>query len=130
VIKRVRPADLEETLMLLPFNSVLGLFSFLDEWISKGLSMELVTKIAYFLIRLHHTQISANPGTLLKVLLSLQKNTRAQLQQLKGTIESQTYTYQHPLSYQFTLDVVGFNKAAMGFIQRDIQLNDSSKVFI
>jgi U3 small nucleolar RNA-associated protein 12 len=99
-----------ESLMVLPFNNVISLFGFLDEWIQQGIGMELVSRVGFFLLKLHQTQISSNPRTLQKVLLSLQSFTRNQIQSMK--------------------DVVGFNRAALGFLKRDLDMNDSSKVWI
>lgn len=56
----VRAADLESCLLMLPFMDALRLLDHLPTWLSKGVGqqhIELITRVAVLLLRLHHTQL-------------------------------------------------------------------------
>ncbi|RZC43050.1 WD repeat-containing protein 3, partial [Asbolus verrucosus] len=64
-VKRIRPSDLEEALLLLPFTSVCEVLQILPALIARGDQVELVCKILMFLLKLHHAPIVANQTLLL-----------------------------------------------------------------
>jgi U3 small nucleolar RNA-associated protein 12 len=44
---------------MLPFTDVLRLMGYLPSWLEEGSAVELTTRVAALLLRLHHTQLVA-----------------------------------------------------------------------
>ncbi|XP_044270413.1 WD repeat-containing protein 3 [Tribolium madens] len=107
-IRRIRPSDLEEALLLLPFASVCEVLQILPALIARGDQIELVCKICIFLLKLHHSPIVAN-HTLLVTLKQLQKLAFTKVQELR--------------------DLVGYNLYGMQFIQREIEAAEGVQLF-
>jgi len=105
VLKKVRASELEESLLVLPFHYVITLFTLFDEWLRAKQSIELCCKALFFLFRIHHNQIVANQ-VLIDVMSSLNQSTKTCINEAKS--------------------MVGFNLAALKFIQLDYQENDGS----
>ena len=59
-LRSIRPSELEEALLVLPFEGVKHLIGFLSEMIQKEMQIELVGRVLFFVLRLHHRQIVAN----------------------------------------------------------------------
>jgi len=107
-LKGIRSSDLEEALYVLPFSNVIQFFDYLNEWIIEGKDIELNCRCLFFLLKSHHNQLIANKS-IVKVLNSLRKNTRIQLQQFK--------------------DIVGFNHAALNYLKKNIELHTNKEFF-
>lgn len=105
VIKKVRPSELEESLLVLPFHYICDILILLNEWLLNKKSVELCCKCTFFLLRVHHNQIVANK-VLVNVIESLNKTTRQVVKEVK--------------------DVIGFNLAALKFLQLDQQDTNES----
>jgi hypothetical protein len=56
----IKSTDLEETLLVLPFEFAMRLLSFLDRFISQGKEIELCVRCVLYLLTIHHSQIIAN----------------------------------------------------------------------
>eukprot|EP00887_Chlorella_sp_A99_P006380 scaffold3.g6380.t1 len=99
----VRPAELEQALLLLPFTGerdALRLLRYLLAWLAKGGQVELLCRLAALLLRLHHQQLMAAPATR-PVLIQLQTLLHERVQGLKDTL--------------------GFNLAAMAHLQQQLR---------
>lgn len=97
-VSSVRSNELEQALLLMPFSDAARLLSHLHTWLDEGLTrVELCTRVAVLLLRLHHSQLVAT-ASLRPTLLHLQHRLRTSMQGLK--------------------DTVGFNLAAMRHLQR------------
>jgi len=107
-LKDIRPSELDEALLILPFPAVVTFFRYLECWAREGREVELVARCLFFLLRIYQPQIGATKD-LRNVLLSLQKHIRTTLQAHK--------------------DVVGFNKAAMAYLRTHIETSSSSSFF-
>lgn len=59
-LKSIRPSDLEEALLILPFANVLQLLGYLDKWLKQGYEVELCMRVLLFTLRIYQVQISAN----------------------------------------------------------------------
>ncbi|KAL5264853.1 hypothetical protein ACHWQZ_G005807 [Mnemiopsis leidyi] len=105
VIMKVRPSELEESLLVLPFHYICDILVLLNEWLLRKQSVELCCKCTFFLLRVHHNQIVANK-VLVNVIESLNKTTRSVVKEVK--------------------DVIGFNLAALKFLQLDQQETNES----
>ena len=105
VIKKVRPSELEESLLVLPFHYICDILVLLNAWLLQNKSVELCCKCTFFLLRVHHNQIVAHK-VLVNVIESLNKTTREVIKGVK--------------------DVIGFNLAALKFLQLDQQDTNES----
>lgn len=56
-IKRITAAEMEETLMVLPFDKVLALLEILVKLIDRGWEVEFMARALFFLIRIHSGQL-------------------------------------------------------------------------
>ncbi|KAL3678206.1 hypothetical protein R1sor_021162 [Riccia sorocarpa] len=96
-VSSVRPSDLEQALLMLPFMDALKLMGYLKGWISEGTQVELVCRVAVLLLQIHHQQLASTVAAR-PTLTSLHSALKEGVQLLKDTI--------------------GFNLAAMGHLQR------------
>jgi len=85
-VSSVRPADLEQALMCLPFTSALELLGYLRDWLQCGTKVELTARLAVLLLRLHHVQLVGTPAarTVLAALRGLLRPRVAGLRDLLG----------------------------------------------
>ncbi|XP_028992625.1 WD repeat-containing protein 3 [Betta splendens] len=108
VIKKVRSSELEVSLLVLPFPYVPELLKLFGSYIQQGLEVELVCRCLFFLLRIHFGQISSNQ-MLLSVIDELRTNTLAKVCEIR--------------------DVLGFNSAALQFLQREIESKEDVMFF-
>ncbi|CAG8625852.1 1091_t:CDS:10, partial [Cetraspora pellucida] len=107
-IEKIRSSELEEALLVLPFNKVISLFQYLDLWAKKEWNVVLTCRITFHLLKVHHDQIVAN--RLIKPRLnSLKTHIRAALKRHK--------------------DLLGYNLAALKYIKRDWESNNTAEFF-
>lgn len=101
-VARVRGAELEQALLLLPFADALRLLHYVLGWLRAGgaARVELLCRLAALLVRLHMAQLTATPSAR-PVLVELQQALRARAQGFK--------------------DLLGFNLAAMEHLQRELR---------
>uniref|UniRef100_A0A7N8X4Q0 WD repeat domain 3 n=1 Tax=Mastacembelus armatus TaxID=205130 RepID=A0A7N8X4Q0_9TELE len=99
---------LEVSLLVLPFSYVPELLKLLNSYIQQGLEVELVCRCLFFLLRIHFGQISSNQ-MLLSVIDELRDNTLSKVREIR--------------------DVMGFNSAALQFLQREIEKKEDVVFF-
>lgn len=85
IVSKILPAQLDDALLVLPFDAVMRLMIHLNYWASKEWNMTLVAKILFFLLRNYHGQIVSN-RIMRTTLQSLRRHLRASLQRQKMTI--------------------------------------------
>lgn len=100
VIKNIRSTELEESILILPFNLSLMLIEHLNIWIKSNIEMELCTRCLLFLMNIHQVQISANRNVMLE-LNSIRDNVRNKLKYQK--------------------DLMGFNQAALEMMKLHLE---------
>ncbi|KAM6956002.1 WD repeat-containing protein 3 [Lycodopsis pacificus] len=108
VIKKVRSSELEVSLLVLPFPYVPQLLALFNSYIQQGLEVELVCRCLFFLLKIHFGHISGNQ-MLLSVIDELRTNTVSKVQEIR--------------------DVMGFNSAALQFLQREIESKEDVMFF-
>ncbi|KAF8065837.1 wdr3 [Scenedesmus sp. PABB004] len=96
-VSGVRANDLEQALLLLPFNDALRLLAWVSGWLAKGAQVELSCRVATLLLRLHHAQLTTTPAAR-ATLVGLHTRLRGAVMGLR--------------------DVLGFNIAGLRFLQR------------
>ncbi|KDO29053.1 hypothetical protein SPRG_06108 [Saprolegnia parasitica CBS 223.65] len=101
-LREIRAQDLEEALLVLPFDYVQKLIKYLLQLIAAELEVELCCNSILFLVKVHHNQIVAN-ASLLGELDTLWHSLRTNLVSAKNQI--------------------GFNLAGMKYIKRQVEAN-------
>ncbi|KAI3355690.1 hypothetical protein L3Q82_004283 [Scortum barcoo] len=108
VIKKVRSSELEISLLVLPFSYVPELLTLFNGYIKESLEVELVCRCLFFLLKIHFGLISSNQ-MLLSVIDELRTNTLSKVREIR--------------------DVMGFNSAALQFLQREIESKEDVMFF-
>lgn len=97
VIQKIKAAALQDALLVLPFDKVAFLFTFLRIWAERQWNMPLTCRILFFMLKMHHKQLVAS-----KALRPMLDGIR---EQLRGALQAQK-------------DEMGFNLAALRFVGR------------
>ncbi|KAL8671711.1 MAG: hypothetical protein Q9168_003782 [Polycauliona sp. 1 TL-2023] len=95
VVQRIKAAALQDALLVLPFNQVPALFTFLQIWAEKQWNIPLTCRVLFFVLKIHHKQIVASK-TMRPMLDGIRQHLRRALQRQK--------------------DEMGFNLAALKFV--------------
>ncbi|ODQ52305.1 WD domain, G-beta repeat-containing protein [Saitoella complicata NRRL Y-17804] len=98
VVQKVKPAHLQDALLVLPFDKVIALLTFIDIWAAREWNIPLICRILFFLLKTHQSQIVANRINR-PMLDSVRSHLRKALQKQK--------------------DVMGYNLAALRYIKRE-----------
>uniref|UniRef100_A0AAQ6AI10 Small-subunit processome Utp12 domain-containing protein n=1 Tax=Amphiprion ocellaris TaxID=80972 RepID=A0AAQ6AI10_AMPOC len=101
-------SELEVSLLVLPFPYIPELLQLFSSYIQQGLEVELVCRCLFFLLKIHFGQISSNQ-MLLSVIDELRTNTLSKVREIR--------------------DVMGFNSAALQFLQREIESKEDVMFF-
>uniref|UniRef100_A0A8C5A0D7 WD repeat domain 3 n=1 Tax=Gadus morhua TaxID=8049 RepID=A0A8C5A0D7_GADMO len=108
VIKKVRSSELEVSLLVLPFPYVPELLTLFNSYLQGNLEVELVCRCLFFLLRIHFGQITSNQ-MMLSVIDQLKDNTISKIREIR--------------------DVLGFNSAALQFLQRELESKEDVMFF-
>ncbi|KAK4050757.1 beta transducin [Microbotryomycetes sp. JL221] len=106
VIKSIPAANLQDALLVLPFSKVSQLIQHLDVWASNSWEITTTSRILFFLLRTHHSQIVATK-TLRSTMMSLRLNLRLALQRQKTTL--------------------GYNLAGLRYLQRQHEASKTAE---
>ncbi|EGC28588.1 hypothetical protein DICPUDRAFT_159968 [Dictyostelium purpureum] len=108
-MNRVRPSDLEEALRVLPFSVMRPLFEHFNEWVDQqGKNVEYIFKCSFFLIQTHQNQLSVS-SEFIPILQKLNTKIKERLQNERNRL--------------------GFNRSALTFVKREIEINQQYKFF-
>ncbi|KAL5218936.1 hypothetical protein ABZP36_019620 [Zizania latifolia] len=105
VVSNVRPNDLEQALLSLPFSDALKLMSYLKEWSLVPLKIELVCRVCLVLLQTHHNQLTTTPSA------------RSMLTELKDILYRRVKNCK---------DAIGFNLAAMDHIKELLSMRSDA----
>ncbi|XP_056016020.1 WD repeat-containing protein 3-like isoform X2 [Ostrea edulis] len=108
MLRKIKSSELEESLLVLPFSYVVDLLKVLEVFIDSGWEVELSCRCLFFLLRVHHGQITSNL-VLLPVIDRLRQKTRDRVGELR--------------------DRIGFNRAGSEFVQKQIELAQETVFF-
>ena len=103
VVKKIKSSELEESLLVLPFDYVIDILKLLLEWVKNGWETELTCRCLFFLLRIHHNKIISTPEAL-PIIDCIRSHTRTRVREMK--------------------DIVGFNLAGLQFLQRQLEDRD------
>eukprot|EP00057_Strongylocentrotus_purpuratus_P012366 XP_011666840.1 PREDICTED: WD repeat-containing protein 3 [Strongylocentrotus purpuratus] len=101
-------SELEESLLVLPLDYVLQLLPILETLIQESREVELACRCLFFLLRIHHGQITSNQ-TLLPMIDRLRKTTLTKAKRLRDTI--------------------GFNQAGLQFLKDKLEAENEVQLF-
>ncbi|BGP26588.1 beta transducin [Rhodotorula toruloides] len=104
VVKAIPAAQLQDALLVLPFGRVVQLIEHIDVWAHRGWNLPLTSRVLFFLLRTHYSQIVATRA-LRPTMVALKSHLRDALKKQKN--------------------VLGYNLAALKYLQRQ---HDSNKV--
>lgn len=102
VIQKIKAAALQDALLVLPFDKVTSLFTFLRLWTERQCNMPLTCRILFFILKTHYRQIVASK-TMRPMLDDIRQHLRMALQRQK--------------------DEMGFNLAALKFVGNKVREN-------
>lgn len=100
VIQKIKAAALQDALLVLPFDKVTALFTFLRIWAERQWNLPLTCRILFFMLKTHHKQLVAS-----KSLRPMLDGIR---EQLRGALQAQK-------------NEMGFNLAALRFVGRRME---------
>jgi len=100
VLQKIKAAALQDALLVLSFDKLPALFTFLGIWAERQWNMALTCRILFFMLKTHHKQIVASK-TMRPMLDGIRLNLRSSLQRQK--------------------DEMGFNLAALRFVGNRIK---------
>ncbi|KAI8055175.1 WD40-repeat-containing domain protein [Syncephalis plumigaleata] len=107
-IERIRPSDLDEALLVLPFEKILSLMTYLDIWARKEWNTALTCRVLFFILRTFHAPIVSN--RLMRTMLdSIREHLRTGLRKQR--------------------DILGYNSAALQHIRRDWEANHQTDFY-
>lgn len=96
-LRQIKPSDMEEALLLLPFPGAVQLLSFLNLYLERGIGVELCAKATLFLVKVHRNQLSSSADPKIGgLMLALQRNLHGRLAEHR--------------------DRIGFNLAGLQFV--------------
>jgi U3 small nucleolar RNA-associated protein 12 len=134
-LRSVRPSDVDQVLLTLPFSDALRLLRFLLHMLRKGQGVELCTRAALLLLRVHHSQLAASASRLPGGSAGVGVSASATSSSASGSGESLL-----PLivslkaamtgAVQDGKDQVGFNVAGLKFIDKSLSSIVEASAFI
>ncbi|GAA5974777.1 hypothetical protein JCM11641_007261 [Rhodosporidiobolus odoratus] len=102
IVRKVPAAQLQDALLVLPFSKVTQLIECIDVWAHRGWQLSLTSRVLFFLLRTHHSQIVATRA-LRPTMVALKGHLRDALKKQKTTL--------------------GYNLAALKYLQRQHDAN-------
>lgn len=107
-IEKIPFADLENSILLLPFTSILQLLPFIESWVKSSTNISLTCRILCHICRLYLPQIISNE-ICKKSFEVIREELRSRLDGMK--------------------QIIGFNVAALNFLKRDWEANSNADFF-
>lgn len=108
VLKKIKSSELEESLLVLPFNYVIDLIKVIDKFLENGWHVELICRVLFFLLRVHHGQVTSSP-VLMPIIDRLRGSTQTKVNQIR--------------------DRIGFNMSGLQFLQQHVDKSGEVMLF-
>ncbi|GAA6005178.1 snoRNA-binding rRNA-processing protein DIP2 [Rhodotorula paludigena] len=102
IVRGVPAAQQQDALLVLPFGRVMQLIEHIDVWAHRGWNLSLTSRVLFFLLRTHHSQIVATRA-LRPTMVALKGHLRDALKKQKNTL--------------------GYNLAALKYLARQHEAN-------
>lgn len=81
-MRSIRPSDIDQVILTLPFSDAVRLLKFLFYLLQQGQAIELISRCILLLLRMHHQQITSNK-TLVSLILALREHMQTIVQSAK-----------------------------------------------
>ncbi|KAJ2470368.1 beta transducin [Coemansia sp. RSA 2322] len=107
-VERVRAADLEDALLVLPFSRVLSLMAYIDDWARREWNTPLTCRVLFFLLKTHQNQIVAT------------RVMRSRLSSIRGHLRAGVSSQR---------DQIGYNLAALTALRAEWEANATAEFF-
>ncbi|KAJ1736895.1 beta transducin [Coemansia sp. Benny D160-2] len=107
-IERVRAAELDDALLVLPFSRVLSLMTYIDIWAQRGWNTPLVCRVLFFLLKTHQNQVVAT------------RTMRGQLNSIRQHLRTGVNSQRNQ---------IGYNLAALRSLRSDWEANATAEFF-
>lgn len=107
-LQKIKASDFEEALMVIPFHLVLKLLGYLEGFMRTNKKTEMVCKAILFLLKIHHKQLVAY------------KLAFPEMESLKETLHAKLRAQK---------DLLGFNRAALEYLKREIESKTSTEFY-
>ncbi|GAA5889234.1 hypothetical protein JCM6882_000682 [Rhodosporidiobolus microsporus] len=102
IVRAIPAAQLQDALLVLPFGRVTQLIEHIDVWAHRGWQLALTSRVLFFLLRTHHSQVVATRA-LRPTMVALKGHLRDALKKQKTTL--------------------GYNLAGLKYLQRQHEAN-------
>ena len=99
-VEKIRAASLQDALLVLSFDRVTALFTFLKMWADQQFNIPLTCRILFFMLKTHHKQIVAS------------KTMQPMLDAIRGSLR---------IALQKQKDEMGLNMAALRFLGSQVE---------
>merc|ERR1712142_691675 len=109
VLSRIRSSELEEALLVLPLDNVLGLIEIMHDLLARNLKSEVVSRIFFFLVEIHFGPLTASASS------------RELLRKVRDLVDQRLAELR---------DTVGFNLAALRFVENQAQERERIESFV
>ena len=106
-MSKIPAAQLHDTLLVLPFSALPALFTFIAIWVRNRWHVSLACRVLFFMLKTHQKQIVAS-------------------RELKGLLETMRVDLRNTLGG--LKDVLGFNHAALRFLQDQVRENGTTRL--
>jgi U3 small nucleolar RNA-associated protein 12 len=82
VLQKIKAASLQDALLILPFSTLPGLFTFINIFVTRSMNIPLACRILFFMLKTHHRQLVASK-TMRAMLDGIRMNLRQALKAQK-----------------------------------------------
>lgn len=108
VVSKIKPAQLDDALLVLPLDKITQLFRFIEIWTENNNQYDIsrVSSILYTTLRIHYKQVTAS------------KHTRTALEAVKQNLQAGITSYK---------DVIGYNLSGLEVLKRTWQLSHNKQ---
>ena len=100
VVEKIKAAALQDALLVLSFDRVTALFTFINIWAQKRWNIPLTCRVLFFMLKTHHRQIMAS------------RTMRPMLDEIRASLRQ---------ALQSQKDEMGFNLAALRYIGSQVR---------
>ncbi|KAJ1949514.1 beta transducin, partial [Linderina pennispora] len=107
-VERVRAAELEDALLVLPFARVLALLAYVDVWARRRWNTPLTSRVLFFLLKTHQNQLVAT------------RTMRPRLDSIRSHLRAAVAAQR---------DQIGFNLAALTALKTEWEANATAEFF-
>ncbi|KAF1992585.1 WD40 repeat-like protein [Aulographum hederae CBS 113979] len=107
VLSSIPAASLQDALLVLPFSTLPALLTFLEIFVERRWNINLATRVLFFVLKTHQKQVVSS------------RELKARLESIRGAVRKGLGEWR---------DLVGFNNAALGFLEGRVADSGASRL--